>query len=153
LLVASTARERGASRHYHTPDALRMQLAQQQEAAGTVGVVFGREASGLTNDELALCDLWSSVPLAQEYPSLNLGQAVMVYTYALSNLAPLLGLREEAADAGQLAHLLQRVQQVLAQDIPDCDLKIVEWLAERLPLLGDRDVKMAHQLLNRLTKP
>lgn len=153
LLIATTARERGASRHYHTPDALRGQLAQQQQAAGTVAIVFGREASGLSNDELALCDVWSSVPLAQDYPSLNLGQAVMVYAYALGALAPQLGLQDNAADAGQLQHLLQRVRELVDAEIPDCDLKIREWLDERLPLLSDRDVKLAHQLLNRwLTK-
>ena len=150
LLIASTARERGATRHYHLPEALRAQLAQQQQTAGTVAIVFGREASGLSNDELALCDLWSSVPLAQEYPSLNLGQAVMVYAYALGGLATGIGLQDSPADAGQLQHLLQRVRTLIAQEVPDCDPKLREWLDERLPLLSDRDVKMAHQLLNRL---
>lgn len=149
LLIASTARERGTTRHYHTPEALRAQLAQQQHTAGTVGIVFGREASGISNDELALCELWSTVPLAQDYPSLNLGQAVMVYAYALSALAPQLGLQNNAADAGQLQHLLQRVNRFVDSEMPDCDPKLREWLSERLPLLSDRDVKLAHQLLNR----
>ena len=153
LLIASTARERSSSRHYHTPEQLQQQLAQQQQTAGVVAMVFGREASGLTNDELVLCDLWSSVPLAQDYPSLNLGQAVMVYAYALAVLTPRVGLQDASADAGQLQHLLQRVRALVAQDIADCDPKIREWLDERLPLLSDRDVKMAHQLLNRFTKP
>lgn len=149
LLIASTARERGTTRHYHTPEALRAQLVQQQHTAGTVAIVFGREASGLSNDELAQCELWSTVPLAQDYPSLNLGQAVMVYAYALSALAPQLGLQDNAADAGQLQHMLQRVRALLDSQMTDCDPKLREWLDERLPLLSDRDVKLAHQLLNR----
>lgn len=152
LLVGTTARERGSSRHYHTPAALAQQFTQQQHTLGTTAIVFGREASGLTNDELALCDLWSNVPLAQDFPSLNLGQAVMVYAYALSALATPIGLHDSEADAGQLQHLLQRVHRFVDSAMPDGDTKLREWLSERLPLLSDRDVRMAHQLLNRLTK-
>ncbi|EHC28051.1 RNA methyltransferase TrmH family, partial [Salmonella enterica subsp. enterica serovar Adelaide str. A4-669] len=49
-------------------------------------LVFGREDSGLTNDELALADVLTGVPMAADYPSLNLGQAVMVYCYQLAGL-------------------------------------------------------------------
>ena len=33
---------------------------------------------GLTNEELALADVLTGVPMVADYPSLNLGQAVMV---------------------------------------------------------------------------
>jgi tRNA/rRNA methyltransferase len=150
VLIATTARERGSSRHYLSPDQLKMQLAQQQGSIDTVALVFGREASGLTNEELALCDLWSYVPLAAEFPSLNLGQAVMVYCHALSNNTQTLGLQPDEADAGQLQHLKQRVLTLLDTRVADCDAKLYEWLAESLPRLSDRDVRMSHQLLNRL---
>jgi tRNA/rRNA methyltransferase len=149
LLIATTARERGSARHYHTPDALNAQLQQQQGSVQRVGIVFGPEDSGLSNEALALCDLWSCVPLAGAFPSLNLAQAVMVYTYALSNLVPDLGLHESTADTAQLQHLLNRVLACIEQEIPACDPKLQTWLRERLPLLSDRDVKMAHQLLTR----
>ena len=49
-------------------------------------LVFGREDSGLTNEELALADVLTGVPMVADYPSLNLGQAVMVYCYQLATL-------------------------------------------------------------------
>lgn len=48
-----------------------------------VYLVFGREKTGLTNEELASCDLICSIPSAPEFPSLNLAQAVMVTLYEL----------------------------------------------------------------------
>jgi len=43
--------------------------------------VFGRERSGLTNDELDQCQYMLHVPSADDYGSLNLAQAVQVVAY------------------------------------------------------------------------
>ncbi len=150
LMVGTTARERSSSRHYLTPAQLKLQVFAQLNTVGNVAIVFGRETSGLTNEELALCDVWSYVPLATDFPSLNLGQAVMVYSHALSDVASNIGLQKAKPDAGQLQHLKQRVLALLEEKIPSCDAKLIEWLAESLPRFSDRDVRMAHQLLNRL---
>src|SRR5580765_8492624 len=48
-----------------------------------VAIVFGRESSGLTNPELALCSIQSTIPAATDNHSLNLAQAVLVYCYTL----------------------------------------------------------------------
>lgn len=46
-----------------------------------IGLVFGREAHGLTNEELHLCHLTSTIPTASVYPAINLAQSVMIYAY------------------------------------------------------------------------
>lgn len=51
-----------------------------------VALVFGRERTGLTNDELARLDAVCSVPASAAYPSLNLGQAATVVLYELREL-------------------------------------------------------------------
>ncbi len=43
--------------------------------------VFGRERSGLTNDELDQCQFMLHVPSADDYGSLNLAQAVQIVAY------------------------------------------------------------------------
>ncbi len=48
-----------------------------------VAVVFGSERTGLTNDEIALCQRLVVIPTAPAFPSLNLAQAVMVVLYEL----------------------------------------------------------------------
>jgi len=45
--------------------------------------VFGPEDTGLTREEIALCDGIISIPADERYPSLNLAQAVMVMAYEL----------------------------------------------------------------------
>jgi TrmH family RNA methyltransferase len=56
---------------------------------GRVALVFGRESSGLTNEEIGLCDLSFTIQTSEEYPSMNLSHAVTVVLYHLfSTYAP-----------------------------------------------------------------
>jgi len=50
---------------------------------GDVAIVFGRENSGLTNDELELCNALITIPANPDYSSLNVSQAVQVLCYEL----------------------------------------------------------------------
>ena len=52
-----------------------------------VSIMFGPEASGLTNDHIALADTVISVPLNPAYSSLNLAQAVLIISYEWFTLA------------------------------------------------------------------
>ena len=53
------------------------------DAKNKVAILFGRESTGLTKDELALCNVVSTIPHESEYPSLNLSQAVLLYCYEI----------------------------------------------------------------------
>lgn len=57
-----------------------MQASKQQK----LGFLFGCERTGLSNDDLALCDYIIKIPTAAQNPSLNLAQAVMIIAYELS---------------------------------------------------------------------
>lgn len=46
-----------------------------------LALVFGREDSGLTTDEVALCRWQSTIETADEFGSLNLSQAVLIFCY------------------------------------------------------------------------
>lgn len=50
---------------------------------GDVAIVFGRENSGLTNEELARCHFHVEIPGNPEYPVLNVAAAVQVLAYEL----------------------------------------------------------------------
>lgn len=49
-----------------------------------VSLVFGNEKTGLTNEELQVCDVICSIPSSAEFPSLNLAHAVMVTLYEIN---------------------------------------------------------------------
>lgn len=52
-----------------------------------IGLVFGRETFGLTDEEAALCPLRCHIPANPAFPSLNLAQAVTVALWELRRLA------------------------------------------------------------------
>ncbi|MGL5319583.1 MAG: tRNA/rRNA methyltransferase, partial [Aeromonas veronii] len=85
LVIATTARERGRYQHYLTPGEIREQI-RSKPSLNKVAIVFGCEESGLSNEQLAEVDLISYLPLKVSYPSLNLGQAIMLYAYEMSQL-------------------------------------------------------------------
>ncbi len=52
-----------------------------------VAVLFGRERTGLNNEEIALCHDHISIPLNPDFNSLNLGQAALLIAYEFYSLA------------------------------------------------------------------
>lgn len=59
------------------------QMVVQQAAAQKIALVFGREDTGLTNEELEKCHWHVHIPANPDYSSLNLGAAVQVITYEI----------------------------------------------------------------------
>ena len=49
----------------------------------SIGLVFGSEKEGLSNEDLSLCHLYVRIPSMESFASLNLAQAVMVVCYEL----------------------------------------------------------------------
>lgn len=56
---------------------------RRESLQNPIAVLFGRETSGLTNDELQRCNVHLQIPANPEYPSLNLAMAVQVVCYEL----------------------------------------------------------------------
>lgn len=84
LVVGTTARRRAASHLWsHPRDAAPELLAHDADAEHPVALVFGREDSGLLNEELDRCDRLLVVPTSPLNASLNLSQAVLLIAYEL----------------------------------------------------------------------
>ena len=84
LVVGSTARGRSARRNYRRPRDAAAEIVDAARAGEEVALVFGREESGLSNEELDLCDRVVVIPTDPEHSSLNLAQAVLVLAYEIS---------------------------------------------------------------------
>ena len=151
--IATTARHRARYRYYCSPAVLFEQLKEKQEWLTSAALVFGREDSGLTNDELELADLLTGVPMADDYPSLNLGQSVMVYCYQLSVLVNQIdSVVKTSPDTIQLHALKARAGQLLTKLEVQNDQKLVDWIDQRLGFLSQRDISMLHTLVNDIEK-
>jgi TrmH family RNA methyltransferase len=66
-----------------TPTTPREFAKRLQHTKGRVAIVFGRESSGLNNEELEKCDLVVTIPASREYNVLNLSTAVSIILYEL----------------------------------------------------------------------
>lgn len=54
-----------------------------KRGGGLTALVFGRESTGLSNEELNLCDIIVNIPANPEYPTLNLSHAAAILFYEL----------------------------------------------------------------------
>jgi tRNA (cytidine32/uridine32-2'-O)-methyltransferase len=80
FVLGCTARSRRVRLEEHAPrDAAQCLLTLSAE--GPVALVFGRERTGLFNEELQLCHAAVHIPANPEYSSLNLAAAVQVLAY------------------------------------------------------------------------
>lgn len=150
LLIGTTARERGSAKNYLAPHKLPQII--NDHFGGEQAIVFGRESSGLTNCELNLCDLYSYVPLMHDYPSINLAQAVMVYSYALSSIQRKIGMQNTAAPHDQLQALKDKANTLFINLEINKDNKLHDWFIDKLSTFDNRDCKMAHQFINDILK-
>jgi TrmH family RNA methyltransferase len=73
---------------YRSPAELADSLAVDAERFDApIALAFGREDTGLANEELARVDEICSIPASADYPVLNLGQAATIALYELRGLA------------------------------------------------------------------
>jgi tRNA/rRNA methyltransferase len=82
-LVAIVARMVAAKRVAPIFPVRELEVAGTYAARGEVALVFGSEMSGLSNAELARCQLVATIPSDPAFSSLNLAAAVQVAAYEL----------------------------------------------------------------------
>jgi len=115
LVLGCTARSRRVALEEHLPRAAASLVTAQAGGGAEVALVFGRERTGLTNDELQLCHAAVHIPANPEYSSLNLAAAVQVLAYEL-RLAALAALPAAASTAdGDLPASHAQMESFFAQ--------------------------------------
>jgi len=80
-LFATTARERDQAKPVLAPDSFAAEAKARIAAGQPVGILFGAERTGLTNDEVGLADAIVTFPVNPAFPSLNLAQSVSLICY------------------------------------------------------------------------
>ena len=109
-------------RHLPVPVMNPRQAVQQLENSDDdthIAIVFGREHSGLSNDELDRCQYLVNIPANPDYSSLNLAAAVQVVAYELKMSfqpdidAGRIGEQREAITSDDLSHLYDHFERSL----------------------------------------
>ena len=148
--VGTTAKNRSAKFDYYTPEEGRSIITAKSDSIKKVGIIFGREESGLKNDELALCDIAITIPLKAPYPSINLAQSVMIITYVFSNCK----LKPDNLNNNKSNYVLLKQKAIKALNL----IGITEGnnlhgrIMERLSLSKSTDIKLLLSILSRFEK-
>jgi tRNA/rRNA methyltransferase len=84
LVAATSARTGGLFRRQSMgpPEGIIPYLVEEM-VRGPIALVFGPEATGLTNAEISCCHYLIHIPSDPDYPALNLAQAVVICLYEL----------------------------------------------------------------------
>lgn len=136
LVVGASARNRTLPVPMLDPRAC-AELVMQQPADTRAAVVFGRERTGLTNEELDRCHYLVRIPANPVYPSLNLAAAVQVIAYELCMAAG------PAAPGGETRYRFATAEEMEL---------FYQHLEETLVAVGFLDAGNPRQLMRRLRR-
>lgn len=124
-----------------------------------VSLIFGNEASGLSNEELQRCHYHVNIPAVESFSSLNLAMAVQLITYEL-RMALLMVNEGEGVDKLKSAPTHQAIAPVSSGeetwDEPLASVTEVEGffqhLEKALTDIGFHDPKNPRQLMTRMRR-
>lgn len=150
--IATSMKKRSVRQDYHHIDLLPEILNSKKKSANTIALVFGGEESGLSNEQVSLCDIISFIPLKQKYPSLNLSHAVMLYAFTLSPFSTARKKKHISAPTGKYQKMVDLAEDIMKEVNFKKDSNIYPRIFERLALLGDDDVNLVLSFLDKLSK-
>ncbi|HSP14529.1 MAG TPA: RNA methyltransferase [Thermoanaerobaculia bacterium] len=113
LTVATTSMRGRTTPADFTPYSLAEEFSSLAEGR-RMALVFGREDSGLTREELVLCQRTAAIPTNDQFPTMNLAQAACVFCFALSTLARGAPSREPAP-AALIERMHERLEALLLE--------------------------------------
>ena len=81
FVYATTARSREVAKAVVGPHEAAAAVRGRIAAGNAVGILFGRERTGLNNEEVSLADEILTLPVNPAFSSLNIAQAVLIVAY------------------------------------------------------------------------
>ncbi|MFW6369871.1 MAG: tRNA/rRNA methyltransferase [Bacteroidota bacterium] len=150
MVIGTTAKSRSVRYDYHPLTRLPEIIKSKGNTVKKVAIVFGREESGLRNEELKLCHLVSTVPMKTTFPSLNLAQAVMLYAWELSKIEYDSHKAVPDRNEESFHSLYQKVETLLKEAGFKENSAIYPRFLERISLLNEGDIHLLHSYCNKL---
>lgn len=120
LIVGTSARDRTVAWPHLPPRPAARRLLEEARR-GPVALVFGRESSGLSNQELDLCQYLTHIPTHPGFSSLNVAAAVQLLAYELyqASLGEVPDTPPEEARTLATSQELEGFHQHLAQTLAE----------------------------------
>ena len=138
FIVGTTARQGRHRPQDQTPREVMAELAPLL-AGNRIGLMFGPEDAGLSNEDLDLCQFASTIPTAG-FSSLNLAQAVAIHCYELYTAVhthPFAAIpKSEFANSYDLEGMYEHVEEALTGFTFLHDTNRVYWMRNIRQFLG-----------------
>lgn len=168
LVIGTTAKKRRIHADHYLCSEIPGLLEGKAAMLENVAIVFGREESGLTNEELKLCHVFSGIPMHTKYPSLNLSQSVMIYAWELSkngitSLKPVSlkrvsgrsdpvspAIAPQFKDTPKFRHFRKITGDLLIRAGYDKESPVYSRIVERLEAIGDKDARLLMSVCSKL---
>jgi tRNA/rRNA methyltransferase len=138
-----------------TPETLAQKLVSLS-LKNSIGLAFGSEKEGLTNEELSLCQLYGRIPSTTSFPSLNLAQAVMVVCYELFQTSVEIPKKPvQLAQAEQLERMFEHMEKTLLRigfldsNNPKRIIRVLRRLFGRSQM-DEREVQILHGIWSQM---
>lgn len=162
-LYATTTRPRDMVKQVVTPKEM-IKAVHEQQADIKVAILFGPERTGLTNDDIILADNILTIPVSDQYNSLNLAQAVAIcayeyFTYDKHHLTNELTFRKsEPATKQDVHYMIKQLEEALDKtnffQVPEKKEKMMQNIGNiftRTPL-SQQDVRTLQGMLRALAE-
>lgn len=163
-VYATTARPREMTKLVMTPEAAARDALARAARGEKVGFLFGRERTGLENDDVIRANAIVTVPVNPDFPSLNLAQCVLLVAYELNRAVDetpgevyQTGKSEIAAGADvdrMIGHLVEELDDAgffFPEAKRNSMLVNLKNLFSRAPLT-DQDVRTLHGVIRALAE-
>ncbi|WP_455207937.1 tRNA (cytosine(32)/uridine(32)-2'-O)-methyltransferase TrmJ [Kaarinaea lacus] len=147
LVFGASARMRRLSWPQVEPREFVDQIYAQPQGS-KIAVVFGREHSGLTNDELERCHYLVNIPSNPDYSSLNIAAAVQVLAYEIHMRWHMLQLEVEKPAVEPVELSLDGEPFASAQDME----RFYEHFYEMLIQIGFLQTEHPRKMMRRLRR-
>lgn len=138
ILVGTTARQGRQRLQDQTPRQVMAEIAPLA-AENRIGLMFGPESTGLSNEDLDFCQFASTIPTAG-FASINLAQAVAIHCYELYTALhphPFAAVpKSEFANSFDLEGMYAHIEEALSEITFLHDTNRVYWMRNIRQFLG-----------------
>jgi tRNA/rRNA methyltransferase len=146
FIAGTSAKHRRVKHDYYKADEVPGIMLSKGCMIKKCAIIFGREESGLNNDELKMCDIISYVPMINAYPSLNLSQTVMLYAYEFFKQTRETKEKSDKADTESFKSIQEKTAQMLRKLSVAENMVLFNRIMERISLLSKDDLHLLHSV-------
>jgi len=153
FLIGTSSKIRSVKQDNYLIREIPQMLKDKGSSIRSVGILFGTEDRGLSNEHIACCDILSRVPLKQAQPSLNLAHSVMIYAYELSSMNQIKS-RQKPQKVNEASY--RSVKENTKEFLNKFDLhsrqSLKNRIMERLAAVSEKDIHLIQSILSAQKK-